>query len=190
MPQTLVIAICLKPQPSFIYLFIYLLFILNLNLNNITETKYSRFYLPETHNNLNMCPKQENSKDVDVYGQYQPQETESMIAESLHAFQETLDKTPPSEKQALSQAEEHCSELLTEGFKLMFLRCELFDIDVSIMQTPWSVVLCCVVLCVVFNFLPPTINSIFFCKYTAAISKALCQILGRSSGSLWPRKGI
>ena len=79
-----------------------------------------------------MCPKEENSEDVDVYGQSRPRETESMIAESLHAFQETLDKTPPSEKQALCQAEEKCPELLTEKFKLMFLRCEAFDIDVSI----------------------------------------------------------
>ena len=72
-----------------------------------------------------------NSQDADVYGQYYPQETEALIEESLTAFQEALEKIPEDEKQALCQATEKCPELLTDNFKLMFLRCEVFDIDVS-----------------------------------------------------------
>lgn len=68
----------------------------------------------------------------DMYGQLHPVETDEMIAEKLIEFEEEIKKLPEDSKQSLLQAEEKCPELVTEKFKLIFLRSEVFNADVSI----------------------------------------------------------
>ena len=67
----------------------------------------------------------------DVYGQVHPVETDEMVARKLRAFQEELDKLPSDAKQSVLQAQEKCPNLLTDDFKLMFLRSVVFNVDVS-----------------------------------------------------------
>ena len=67
----------------------------------------------------------------DVYGQVHPEETDDMIAQKLRAFEEEVEKLPADTKKSIQQAQEKCPELLTKEFKLMFLRSEVFNADVS-----------------------------------------------------------
>jgi hypothetical protein len=67
----------------------------------------------------------------DVYGQVHPIETEDLIARKQKEFEDELEKIPESEKQNMLKAQEKCPDLLTDDFKLKFLRCEVFNSDVS-----------------------------------------------------------
>ena len=70
-------------------------------------------------------------QEADQYGQYHPIETPDLIAQKRLEMEEELGKLSAKQLESLKQAEEKCPELLTDEFKLMFLRCEVFHADVS-----------------------------------------------------------
>jgi hypothetical protein len=72
------------------------------------------------------------SKKEDMYGQIHPDETPELVKEKLKELEAELDKI--AEKDAYKQALENCPELVDDGFKTMFLRCEVFKTDVSYEQ--------------------------------------------------------
>lgn len=84
-----------------------------------------------------------NFKSPDIYGQRHPRETPGLIKSKLREFDEQIGKIPESDKESLSTAETKCPDLLTDDFKLMFLRCEVFHVDVSnlggIVKSLWDV---------------------------------------------------
>ncbi|CAB9512436.1 tocopherol transfer protein [Seminavis robusta] len=67
----------------------------------------------------------------DVYGQLHPVETPQLIAGKIVAFDAAVNNLPRKRRAALSQAVEECPELLTEKFKLQFLRCDCFNVQLA-----------------------------------------------------------
>ncbi|CAB9518711.1 tocopherol transfer protein-like [Seminavis robusta] len=65
--------------------------------------------------------------EPDCYGQTHPIETPQLIASKLQSFEHQLVAIPHHKKTCLKQAMKKCPELLTDKFKLMFLRCECFN---------------------------------------------------------------
>jgi hypothetical protein len=74
----------------------------------------------------------------DIYGQVHPNETPELIARKQNEFETELDKLAAGSKKNLERAQERCPELLTDDFKLMFLRCEVFNADVSTLACYYS----------------------------------------------------
>jgi hypothetical protein len=72
----------------------------------------------------------------DIYGQVHPNETPELIALKQREFETEIEKLAADTKQNLLQAQERCPELLTHDFKLLFLRCEVFNADVSTVPVP------------------------------------------------------
>lgn len=77
---------------------------------------------------------------ADVYGQLHPTETPELIAQKLIEMEleiaklqrlAAVDTNGNQNCLQLSIAQERCPELLTDDFKLMFLRCEVFNANVS-----------------------------------------------------------
>jgi hypothetical protein len=67
----------------------------------------------------------------DRYGQIHPIETEDLIQNTLRDFDNVLNHHIPVMKtKHVNDARCKCPELLTDSFKLMFLRCECFKVDV------------------------------------------------------------
>jgi hypothetical protein len=73
----------------------------------------------------------EEESGPDVYGQIHPTETVDLIQKSLHDFHAILNHLPDKKKHNVLQAQLKCPEMLTDSFKLMFLRCECYNTDVS-----------------------------------------------------------
>jgi len=67
----------------------------------------------------------------DIYGQRHPIESVDMIEDKLFELDGELALLRPEEKQGWIQAQEKCPSLITNDFKLMFLRCEVYNADVS-----------------------------------------------------------
>ena len=70
---------------------------------------------------------------ADVYGQFHPIETPDMISSKLAEFEREIKKLPEDVKKSLLEAEEKCPDLVTDKFKLIFLRSEVFNADVSML---------------------------------------------------------
>ena len=68
----------------------------------------------------------------DVYRQIHPLENATLIENKRKEFELEVDKLSPKVKSNLSQAQEKCPNLLSDDFKLMFLRCEVFHANVSL----------------------------------------------------------
>jgi hypothetical protein len=72
-----------------------------------------------------------NSSSADVYGQKHPIETDELLQNSLRDFDDTLQNhVPISKKKSAMDAQRKCPSLINDSFKLMFLRCECFKVDV------------------------------------------------------------
>lgn len=67
----------------------------------------------------------------DVYGQVHPVEAEDLLISKLQELEHELDQIPTEDKSEWMQAMAKCPELVAEDFKLKFLRCEVFNSDVS-----------------------------------------------------------
>jgi hypothetical protein len=67
----------------------------------------------------------------DVYGQLHPVETPELMQSKLEEFQHQFDQLPIEERQWAQQATETNPNLTTPDFKLMFLRCEVFNADLA-----------------------------------------------------------
>ena len=70
--------------------------------------------------------------EPDEYGQVHPHETPELIQSKLKEFEEELAKIDDETRASADQAKAKCADgMLTDDFKLMFLRCEIFNADVS-----------------------------------------------------------
>ena len=67
----------------------------------------------------------------DVYGQVHPIETPELIQEKLLALHKELAQLPEEKTKAWKQAQEQCPQIVNQDFELQFLRCEVFNADVS-----------------------------------------------------------
>jgi hypothetical protein len=68
---------------------------------------------------------------ADAYGQFHPVETDELIARKLGEMETHIAALPEQATGALREAQEKCPAQLTQDFKLMFLRSEVFNADVS-----------------------------------------------------------
>jgi hypothetical protein len=69
--------------------------------------------------------------EPDNYGQKHPIETPELVASKLVEFDQEVASLPASETEFVRQAEDRCPELLTSDFKLLFLRCEVFNAELA-----------------------------------------------------------
>jgi len=76
-----------------------------------------------------------DNQNPDVYGQVHPIETPDLIERKLAEFDDLVaDRTKRTDEsnRHLIQALGRCPELLTDKFKLMFLRCEVFNTALAV----------------------------------------------------------
>lgn len=66
----------------------------------------------------------------DVYGQVHPVETPELLESKKVELEQELDLIPPEEKTDWLEAQAKC-DFVGDDFKLKFLRCEVFNADVS-----------------------------------------------------------
>lgn len=78
-----------------------------------------------------MSPSEKQDILADMYGQIHPDETPEMIATGLSELRIELSKIPNKESEAYQRASRICPDVMNESHKLMFLRCEVFNADVS-----------------------------------------------------------
>mmetsp|Transcript_11895 Transcript_11895/g.22206 ORF Transcript_11895/g.22206 Transcript_11895/m.22206 type:complete len:333 (-) Transcript_11895:217-1215(-) len=68
--------------------------------------------------------------DIAIYGQQPPkEETPEFLSSSFAELDRELDNLPEEKKAGWLKAKEKCPELVGEGHRLMFLRCEVFRAD-------------------------------------------------------------
>lgn len=70
-----------------------------------------------------------NFTKPDVYGQKHPLETPELIQRKLHELDLEIAKIAPNNKKHLLEAERRCPKLLSDEFKLKFLRTDVFEAD-------------------------------------------------------------
>lgn len=68
----------------------------------------------------------------DIYGQVHPVETPELIEQKLKDFRHELDLIPPNKRVNAILADEKCPDIVNDDvFKLLFLRCEVFNADLA-----------------------------------------------------------
>lgn len=67
----------------------------------------------------------------DIYGQLHPVETLELIERKQKEFLQELEHLPADKKKNALLANERCPSLVTDEFRLMFLRCEVFNADLA-----------------------------------------------------------
>jgi hypothetical protein len=72
-----------------------------------------------------------NDQTPDVYGQVHSVETKELISTKLKELEEEVAKLPDDKVLCLKQAQDICPQFLDDDFRLLFLRCEVFNADVS-----------------------------------------------------------
>ena len=75
----------------------------------------------------------------DVYGQVHPTESDELLVTKLRDLEAELGLIPTADKADWMQAMAKCPELVADDSKLKFLRCEVFNADVST-GMPYSIV--------------------------------------------------
>ena len=117
--------------------------------------------------------------NIDIYGQKHPIETDQMIQNKLRQFDAFLqNRIPDDKKKSVLDAQRKCPELLTDSLKLMFLRCECFNVEVHCYRN---------VLFVCLSAKPiQEIHSPFFYADKCIIvgRQSIRQVLGKTRGSL------
>lgn len=74
-------------------------------------------------------------QEPDVYGQLHPVETDELLEDKKKEIDDELSKLPQEKKTEWMEAKEKCPpSLVGDDFKLKFLRCEVFNADVSMMR--------------------------------------------------------
>jgi len=68
----------------------------------------------------------------DIYGQVHPTETPELLKQKLAEFDADVKKLPKDKTTSLIIAQKKCPDLLTDAFKLQFLRCEVFRTKVRV----------------------------------------------------------
>jgi len=68
----------------------------------------------------------------DIYGQMHPIETPELLKSRLRDFDRAVEKQATQAKASLLKAQRRCPELLTNEFKLMFLRAECLTVDLAV----------------------------------------------------------
>jgi hypothetical protein len=67
----------------------------------------------------------------DVYGQLHPVETPDLVDRKLKELEHEIGQLSVDDKKNLLLAEQSCPKLVTDDFKLLFLRCEVFNADLA-----------------------------------------------------------
>lgn len=67
----------------------------------------------------------------DIYGQLHPIETPDLIERKQTEFALEIEKIPSDQRQNAILAEDKCPDIVNTSFKLMFLRCEVFNADLA-----------------------------------------------------------
>ena len=99
----------------------------------VLTTKHRCTSFSSQERNLSkMTSKATEGQLPDAYGQLHPVETPQLVADCLRKFDEELVNLPSKDLKSVELAQENCPELLTDDFKLVFLRSEVFNADVSL----------------------------------------------------------
>jgi hypothetical protein len=77
-----------------------------------------------------MAPQEANA--IDDREQTHPDETEAFLAARLVEFDKEVALLTEQETKFLRQAQANCSELLDQNFKLMFLRTDVFNVQLAV----------------------------------------------------------
>ena len=85
----------------------------------------------EAKENAEMTEKEKIDATAELYGQTHPNETQDLISESLVSLVHELDAYAPSKRANWDKAKERCPNLTDDKHKLMFLRCEVFNVDLA-----------------------------------------------------------
>lgn len=99
------------------------------------ETKTNNSYASSTNTLIlssSSSPSFQFTTHDGLYGQVVPVETPELLASKFQELNEALQKIPDkAKKDWLVASQEKCPELCDNTFKLMFLRCELFNCDLA-----------------------------------------------------------
>lgn len=130
----------------------------------------------------------------DRYGQLHPVETDDLIRVKLDAFETELDKVSDAIKATVSRARVECPELLTRDFKLMFLRSEVFNADVSfVVKFVFVFVVVCLSVIIrsfIHSIDHTTHRLLCVVSFPTARRQALLSVLGQAPSGLRTGQGL
>jgi hypothetical protein len=87
--------------------------------------------VPPSQKKKTMSSEATAGQTPDVYGQLHPVETPELLKRKQKEFEEEMEKLSADEKKNILLAHEKCPELVADDFKLMFLRCEVYNADLA-----------------------------------------------------------